>query len=154
MKNSRFLFSGLLLLFVISLSGQNGLDGMRKNAISVNALGTSPFVGVTYERIISPKGTFEIGVGIPSVGIGFKLYPSGIEEQKLLFHVGATANVTDLGDGVLIGGTLYLAYVPVGISFFSSGGFNFGLDVGPSLVFDEDESTFIPYGNLKLGYRF
>lgn len=154
MNYSRILFSGLLMFFVLTLSSQDELAGMRKNAISVNALGTTPFLGVTYERIISPKSTFEIGAGIPSFGLGFKFYPSSIEEQKLLFHLGITANATDLGDGVLIGGILYLAYVPLGISFFSSGGFNFGLDVGPSLVFDEDESTFIPYGNLKLGYRF
>jgi len=144
----------LLVLCAFALHSQENIEGIRKNAISINALGTSPFVGVTYERIVSPKSSFEIGVGIPSVGLGLKLFPSGIQEQKLLFHTGITANVTDLGDGVLIGGILYLAYLPIGISFFSTGGFNFGLDVGPSLVFDEDESTFIPYGNLKLGYRF
>lgn len=154
MKIRKILLVAFLTLSGFTLHSQENISEIRRNAISINALGTSPFVGVTYERIISPKSSFEIGVGIPSVGLGLKLFPSGIQEQKLLFHTGITGNVTDLGDGVLIGGILYLAYVPVGISFFSTGGFNFGLDVGPSLVFDEDESTFIPYGNLKIGYRF
>ena len=43
-----------------------------------------------------------------------------------------------------------VVYLPIGISYYSKKGFNFGIDLGPGRAYER----FIPYGNLKFGYRF
>ena len=109
-------------------------------------------MGITYERILSDKINFEIGLGIPSIGVGMKVFPSGIREGKLMFHTGITATYFDTRDSFLdaLG---VIAYLPLGMSYFGEAGFNFGIDVGPGVAMG-DETVFVPYGNLKVGYRF
>jgi len=126
---------------------------MRRNAISFNIIGTTPIVGITYDRIVSENMSIEVGVGIPSIGAGFKYYPAGIKESKMLFHVGLTAIVistkaldiwgTSEEDGLLIG------YLPIGVSYFGEKGFNLGVDLGPAVA-----ANFGVWGNVKVGYRF
>jgi len=155
MKNKYLILICFLFLSstIYSQEIKNETNEIRKNAISFNILGTTPIMGITYERIVSDKISFEIGLGIPSIGVGMKIFPYGIREGELMFHTGITATYIDLGDGDYIGGQGVLAYLPLGMSYFGKAGFNFGIDVGPGVVMS-DETTFVPYGNLKLGYRY
>ncbi|MEP6261154.1 MAG: hypothetical protein ABJ092_06220 [Gillisia sp.] len=147
-----------LSIIFISYSGNaqeatSGFDGMRKNAISINILGTTPLIGITYDRVVSEKVSIEIGAGIPSVGAGFKYYPWGIKESKILFHVGLTGSYV-FSEALDVWGNsekkgIFMGYLPIGISYFGERGFNFGIDVGPVAA-----AIVAPYGNLKLGYRF
>lgn len=149
------IFSILLVSFSsIAQETTSGIEGMRKNAISFNILGTTPFVGITYDRIVSENLSVEIGVGIPSVGAGFKYYPSGIKESKMLFHIGLTgtiisAKALDIWGSSEDDAGIFVAYLPIGVSFFGEKGFNLGVDLGPAVA-----EKFAPWGNVKVGYRF
>lgn len=141
-------------IFIYAQETGNGIEGIRKNAVSFNLLGTTPAIGITYERIVSNKISLEIGVGIPSIGLGMKIFPFNIREEKIMFHTGLTATYVEIpsfGFGSGEHGTII--YLPIGMSYFGAGGFNFGIDVGPGAVFITDTSL-IGYGNLKVGYRY
>lgn len=148
---------GFFLIFITFLGNaqeaSSGIDGMRKNAISFNVLGTTPLVGFTYDRIVSEKVSLEIGAGFPSVGAGFKYYPWNIKESEILFHVGLSTSFvfSEVFDvwGTSDNSGLFMGYLPIGISYFGKQGFNLGVDIGPAVA-----AIVIPYGNLKLGYRF
>lgn len=151
-------FSLILVLLLVSFLGNaqetnSNMDGMRKNAISFNILGTTPVIGITYDRIVSENMSIEIGAGVPSIGAGFKYYPWNIKESKILFHVGLTGSLV-FSEAFDIWGTsdqngVFLGYLPIGISYFGEHGFNLGADVGPAVA-----DIISPYFNLKLGYRF
>ena len=139
--------------FVYAQETNSDFDSMRKNAISFNILGATPIIGITYERIVSKNISLEVGAGIPSVGAGFKYYPWGIKESKILFHTGLTGSIV-FSEAFDIWGTsdsngVFLGYLPIGISYFGKKGFNLGLDLGPAVA-----DIVAPWGNVKLGYRF
>ena len=154
-KNYVLLIFSILFISFSSIAQEtkSGIEGMRRNAISFNILGTTPIVGITYDRVVSEYFSIEIGAGIPSVGAGFKYYPSGIKESKMLFHVGLTGIIlsakaldiwgTSEDDGLLV------AYLPIGVSYFGEKGFNLGVDLGPAVA-----AKFGAWGNVKVGYRF
>mgnify|MGYP003132145782 CR=1 FL=1 len=150
-------FLTLILVFMsFFVNGQettSDFDSMRKNAISFNILGATPIIGITYERIVSKNISVEVGGGIPSVGAGFKYYPSGIKESKMLFHLGLTGAIVfseafDVWNTSDTNG-VFLGYLPIGVSYFGERGFNLGVDIGPAVA-----DTFAPWGNVKVGYRF
>ena len=156
MKKVIFIISVILCsATVFSQENKDDFGGVRKNAISFNFLGTTPAIGLTYERIVSKHVSLEVGVGIPSIGIGAKIFFSKIQEQKMMFNIGLTTTYVDLGDGVFIGGRAVIIYVPIGLSYYGSKGFNFGIDVGPITNARYRFVTNIaPYAGLKLGKRF
>ncbi len=139
--------------FVCAQETTSDFDSMRKNAISFNIIGTTPIVGITYDRVVSENVSVEIGAGIPSIGAGFKYYPWNIKESKILFHVGLTGSYV-FSEVFDVWGTsekngIFLGYLPIGISYFGEHGFNLGIDVGPAVA-----AIVVPYANIKLGYRF
>jgi len=155
-KNNILVIFSILFISFSSIAQEttSGIEGMRKNAISFNILGTTPFVGITYDRLVSENLSVEIGVGIPSVGAGFKYYPWGIKESKMLFHVGLTgtiisAKALDIWGSSEDNAGIFVAYLPIGVSFFGEKGFNLGVDLGPAVA-----AKFAPWGNVKVGYRF
>jgi hypothetical protein len=156
MKNQYLILICFLFLSstIYSQEIKNETNEIRKNAISFNIAGTTPIIGITYERIVSDKISLEIGLGIPGIGVGMKVFPFGIREGKLMFHTGITATYVkskDIWSGKDVTGVI--AYLPLGMSYFGKYGFNFGIDVGPAAGM-YDETKFGPYGNLKVGYRF
>ena len=146
----------LTLVLIISTSliySQKSLDdieGLRKNAISFSFFGATPVVGITYERILASKLSIEIGVGLPSAGLGFKIYPHNVKVDKPMFHVGVTATYFVSQESEMTPPPSFVIYIPIGVSVFKKKGFNFAVDLGPGYAYDR----FIPYGNLRFGYRF
>lgn len=122
---------------------------LRKNGISLNLLGASPFFGLTYERLLARFLSLEVGVGFIGVGAGAKIYPFKAKEGKAIFHTGITIATEALSE-------VSVTYVPIGISYFSRGGFNFGIDLGPAHYSEGwgNNENFSVYGNLKMGIRF
>jgi hypothetical protein len=156
MKNFIFIISIILCpTAVFSQEIKDDFGGIRKNAISFNFLGTTPVIGLTYERIVSNYVSLEVGVGLPSIGIGAKIFFSKVQEQKMMFNTGLTVTYIDFGDGYLLNGSGVVIYVPVGLSYYGLKGFNFGVDVGPGINTGYNDGTIIiPYAGLKLGRRF
>ncbi len=144
----------------------NEIEGLRKNAISFNFFGTTPVIGITYERLIIGNFSAEIGVGFPSLGLGVKLFPWKIVPGKLRFHVGVTLLYTTTEGNSEptheMGWQGLVIYFPIGFSLYGKRGFNFGFDFGLGNYWSGyfgNENGFnrgqlIPWGNLKFGYRF
>lgn len=129
----------------------------KENSISLNIAGTTPFIGVAYERLISDRFNLEAGLGVFSVGVEIKYFPFPIYNNKMVFHLALGTNLfatpfDTFGSGDF-SSTNYLAF---GLSYFGREGFNFGLGIGPSINYDFtfEEVALSIYGNLKLGYRF
>ena len=149
----------LILIFLpIFLFGQ----GLDKNSISGNILGSSSILGITYERYLSDRIIVEFGVGMVGIGTGFNYYISQIKTESWCPYVGlkySTLILVDMGGGIL-------TYIPFGVTFFTSSRLklNIGADIGPSYAkwissdFMEFESTetktFLLHGNIKIGIRF
>lgn len=139
---------------------------MEKNSISTNIFGCSPLVGITYERYLSRKFIYEIGIGILGVGTGITFYPFDIKNSEFCFYTGAKFSAVSL---LMVGGA-YGGYIPFGVTFFSKYRFNIGLDIGPALgkwerggrpdpeadpnINYDNSKNINVYGNLKISYRF
>lgn len=65
----------------------------KKNAISLNVAGTTPFVGITYERLLSNQFNLEVGLGVLSIGAAIKYYPFLIYDNKMVLHLSFGANL-------------------------------------------------------------
>ena len=126
---------------------ETGLADFKKNGISVNLFGASPFFGLTYERLLSKYFSLEAGVGLVSLGGGIKIYPYKAKEGKAIFRTGLTVAHEYFTEYTI-------TYIPLGVSFFGKKGLNFGLDLGPSYYNDGYDNFIFIYGNLKLGIRF
>lgn len=154
-----FLLSAIVVIFSFTLNAQSNETEIQKNSFSVNILGPSSVVGITYERIVKNSIILEVGVGLIGVGAGISFYPFNIKASKLSPYVGAkfsTAVLVDVGGG-------YVGYIPLGVTFFSKHKINIGLDIGPAYgqlsesgfaENEETETTIYLYGNLKIGLRF
>ena len=138
------------MLLIHGQKSLNDIEGLRKNAISFTFFGATPILGITYERVLAKKLSLEIGVGLPSIGLGVKIFPRNIQVNKPMFHIGITATYFASQESEMTPSPTFLVYIPIGVSVFKRKGFNFCIDLGPGYAFDR----FIPYGNLKLGYRF
>ncbi|UQD55653.1 hypothetical protein [Flavobacterium sp. K5-23] len=156
MRRIYFVISTLLLSSAAFSQGNSANGGdIKKNAVSFSILGTTPIVGLTYERILSNHLSIEAGIGLPSFGLGVKVFFSEIKEQKMMFNTGLTATYVDFGDSYLFSGNTVILYLPIGLSYYGVKGFNFGIDLGPALNTGyEDAAIIIPYGGIKLGKRF
>ena len=86
---------------------------IEKNSISLNILGTSSVLGVTYERFITQKIQVEFGIGLIGIGVGVNYYINKIEKNKLNTYIGLKTTsivLVDVGGGTLL-------YIPIGINF-------------------------------------
>jgi hypothetical protein len=160
----RFIFIVVMFLCSMAMYSQgNGsnFEGIKKNAISFNFLGTTPIIGITYERILSEYLSLELGLGSNSAGLGVKILPFKIKASAMMFTTGFTAIYADYKDGWLANGKRVQFYVPIGINYYGTKGFNFGIDVGPGYrmnIKDSntyiDDNGFLPWAGLKIGQRF
>ena len=156
----------LLLILCISIYFMDSSFGQddekwtsvsKKNSISLNIAGTTPFIGITYEHLISNRFNFEAGLGVYSIGAAIKYFPFPIYNNKMVFHLVLGTNLFSTPFDTFGSGDFSSTnYLALGLSYFGKEGFNFGLGIGPSINYDftfkEVSQSF--YGNLKLGYRF
>lgn len=126
---------------------KNGFTELKKNGISANILGTSPFFGLTYERLLSKYLSLEAGAGLVSLGGGIKIYPLRAKEGQAIFHTGITVAHEYYSEYTI-------SYIPLGISFFGQKGLNLGVDLGPAYYIDGYDNFIFFYGNVKFGIRF
>lgn len=146
---------------MFSQENKNDFDGIRKNGISFNFLGTTPVIGITYERVLSQYMSLELGFGSNSAGLGVKILPFKIKESTMMFTTGLSTTYADYKDGWLANGKRVQLFVPIGISYYGTKGFNFGFDVGPGyrMYIKEsnninDDNGFLPWAGIKIGQRF
>jgi len=126
---------------------KNGFTELKKNGISVNLFGTSPFFGLTYERLLSKYISLEAGAGLVSLGGGIKIYPFKAKEGQAIFHAGITVAHEYYTEYTV-------SYIPLGFSYFGQKGLNLGVDLGPAHFSDGYDNYILFYGNIKFGIRF
>jgi len=162
MKKSVFVVAVFFCSTIMfSQENKNDFDGIRKNGISFNFLGITPIIGITYERVLSQYMSLELGIGSNSAGLGVKILPFKIKESTMMFTTGLSTTYADYKDGWLANGKRVQLYVPIGISYYGTKGFNFGIDVGPGYRMYIKESNnvndyngFLPWAGIKIGQRF
>ncbi len=132
----------------------------KKNAISLCALGISPLIGFSIERMLSDKLAIEVGIGQQKYGItsgiGIKYVTTDFQIQKLKAHIAPSIFFNDwdnLKDNYK--GRYICGYLGVGANYIDKYGFNYSIDIGPIFSFEKLRTNgFSPYGSLKFGYRF
>ena len=124
----------------------------KKNILSGSFFGMTPLIGITYERLLTPFLGVDIGIGLPSAGVGFKLYTPQIRDDKWNFHIGGSHHffVFPWAGG-------WKTYFPIGLNRMSGNGFRISFDLGPQISWYENigsnyTTTF--NGNLRIGKAF
>ena len=115
-----------------------------KNIISLKIGADDPWVGITYERLLTQHLGTEVQVGLLGASLGPKIYFPGIRNERMNFYVGAL-----LGWGM--GGQK--TYFPIGINVLTKNNFRFSLDAGPRIWHKEGEDNFLGF-SLKIGKGF
>lgn len=124
----------------------------KKNILSGSLLGMTPILGIVYERLITPFLGVDIGIGLPSLGAGVKLYFPQLRDNKLSFHVGASHHFFVMP---WAGG--WKTYFPVGINYLSDTGFRISFDLGPKIDWYENigsQYNVFATTNLRIGKAF
>ncbi|MBE0638180.1 MAG: hypothetical protein IH598_06660 [Bacteroidales bacterium] len=114
-----------------------------KNIVSLNLGASDPYVGVYYERLLTPNFGAEAGVGILGASLGVKFYFPAIRNGRLNFHLGASQGY---GYGE------WKAYFPIGVNVLTNKNFRFSLDAGPQIWYDTNDIT--PSFSIRLGKAF
>lgn len=141
-------------------------NDIETHSVSGNVLGSSSLVGITYERVLSKKFIFEVGLGYVGLGTGITFYPFKIKKFNVCPYTGIKFSFLVLPEVV----GAYGGYIPFGVTLFSKHRVNIGIDIGPALGkweeggnlhFEYDPSInynrshkINVYGNLKIGFRF
>lgn len=126
-------------------------------SLSANALGTASLVGITYDKIINEHLAWEVGIGVAGVGAGVTYYPKKMRLNTFCPYIGIKLSPFALVD---VGGA-YGGYIPLGVTFFETTRFNFGIDIGPGYANtdfieappNKKENRFVVFGNIKAGIR-
>ena len=150
LKKIVLILSGILLLLSFNKSEAQDII-TEKNFISLGVLGTSSYIGVTYERMLTDEWAAEIGVGVLSVGFGATYYPWKIKEGDISFYTGMKYSSPNVITAIILipDQTDAALYVPIGFTYATSGGFSLGLDVGPNII-----GTSGVWGGIRAGFRF
>lgn len=116
----------------------------RKNILSITMGYSDVFIGVAYERLITPYWGTEVSLGLFGASVGTKFYFPRITPKKVNFHVGISQYIGYMG------GT----YLPIGINKLTEGNYRYSIDVGP--YFDElgTDNTPLASFNFRIGKAF
>ena len=159
----------IMLLISAMLTNVNAQEVEQSNAMierssfSANIMGSSSLGGITFDKVISDKFIWEIGLGYVGFGTGLTYYPFNIQKSKICPYTGLKFSFLGLPEVVMAG----WGYIPIGVTFFSKQRLNIGIDVGPALgkmknVSNPEknwESSLFRdrkiriFGNLKVGFR-
>lgn len=148
---------------VLSQSKKNSEFLTHKSAISISALGPSPMFGIVGEQLLGNTVSLELALGVPSIGIGLKVYPFKAKTHRMNLHLAAGGAI----GAVPLSGPFNIRYGTIGFSYFGGGRFNLGLDAGlgrmesnriwGDTAKSEEDSRAIEtglYGNFRIGFRF
>ena len=124
---SRNLLTIFLLLFAPGLltagNRWSSSGGIKAQSISVKVFGPPAWpLGLSYGQMLTERLSLELGVGLLSCGAGFDYYLTNPRERGFAFHTG------------LYGGYIFDSYpifhIPVGVSYFGKGNFQYSLNYG------------------------
>ncbi len=118
-----------------------------KNIVYLKLGALDPWVGIGYERLLSPNISVEATIGLLGIAAGANLYFPSIKPGKIGFKSGLihgwSANPFDLSTK---------GYVPLGINYLSKSNVSLCVDAGPAYWYDSGE-VLVSF-NLKVGKAF
>jgi hypothetical protein len=117
----------------------------NRNNLSAHLGFFDPWVGIYYERLISPYWGFDASIGLIGGSIGAKVYYPKLSNGKVSLYTGLSEGVL-----LLIG---YKHYIPIGLTYLGKKGFRMSFDIGPQIYYDKNEETYMGF-TLKLGKSF
>jgi hypothetical protein len=118
------------------------------NIISARFGFVFPFIGINYERLLSPNLGLEASIGFIGASAGVNVYFPSIKPGKIGFKTGLT-------QGVLINpleGVETSTYIPIGISYLAKSSFVLSIDCGPQYWYSDQD--FLPGFSAKIGKAF
>lgn len=118
------------------------------NIISVRLGFVFPFIGINYERLLTPNIGLEASIGVLGVSAGANVYFPSIKPGKIGFKTGLTQGVNVDPNG----GIEMSTYVPFGINYLANNSFVFSFDVGPQYWYANKD--FLPGFSVKIGKAF
>ena len=135
----------LLLVLIFPLVGTSQTSTTDKTIfpdkiLSVKLGADDPWLGVTYEKLISQSVGLEGQIGFFGASFGVKYYFLALENKKINFSAGISPG---LG---LSGGKVYF---PVAVNFWLKGNYRISFDMGPTVNFGSTNN--IPNFSLKIG---
>jgi hypothetical protein len=83
----------ILLCSTAAFAQENDSFGGTKKCYFLNR--DLSVIGITYERIVSEYVSLEVGVGLPSIGIGAKIFAKSKSKNDV--NTGLTATYVDFG---------------------------------------------------------
>lgn len=117
---------------------------VRRFGINLNAMGGTPYGGITLDAFPFKHIMLEVGIGVPSVSAGLKVFITNPIKHALNVYAGYQIISVGLG----YGGTLH--YFPIGITYIGKKRFQIGFDLGPAR---ESADYKYVYGGFKIGLR-
>ncbi len=141
-------------------SFETDIRQQRKPGLSLQAGGPLALGGLSLDVFLSPQWNLDMGVitlgeGFAGVDAGFKYH--WLEEDPGLRwspYIGAQLGYVNVE--IFDTDQVAIFYLPVGVQFMTPGGFNLALEVafwGATEVGGNDSNA-IPWGSVKIGYRF
>jgi hypothetical protein len=104
-----------------------------------------PWVGIYYERLVTPYWGIDGAIGLIGASVGTKVYFPRLSAGKVYFYSGISE------------GTLLLVgpkhYIPIGLTYLGKKSFRISLDIGPQIYYDKNEENQIGL-TLKFGKSF
>jgi hypothetical protein len=138
---------------------------IEKRSLSANLMGSSSLFGITFDKVLSDRFIWELGLGYVGIGTGITCYPFEIKKSSFCPYTGVKVSFLVLPE--VLGA--YGGYIPLGVTYFSGHRINIGIDIGPALgewaegggppaEYDENAEynrthKIRVYGNLKIGFR-
>lgn len=122
-----------------------------KNIVSVNIMGATPFVGITYQRNLFNRVGLEAGLGYAySYEAGAKFYFTKLSTNQLNAYVGASYTHWDFL------APFNIVYLSTGLHMSFKSGVVVALGVGPANRYDImfDKWHWSGWGNLSIGFPF
>jgi len=116
-----------------------------RNNLSAHLGIFDPWVGIYYERLISPYWGFDAAIGLIGGSIGTKVYYPKLSNGKVSFYTGISEGF------LLLVGPKH--YIPIGLTYLGRKSFRISLDIGPQIYYDKNEENIIGL-TLKLGKSF
>jgi hypothetical protein len=133
-------YSKLLLMLVlifpllgISQTTTTNESSFPDKILSVKIIGRDdPWVGVTYEKLVSEHLGLEGQIGLFGASVGVKYYFLVPKIKSVNFSIG-----TSPGYGI----TGVRAYFPIAVNFWSQRNYRYSLDIGPNISLGNEESN-------------
>jgi hypothetical protein len=124
-----------------------------KNIICGRVSSVFGYLGVSYERLLSPNLGLEATVGLVGASVGANVYFPAIEPGKLTFRTGLTyGQTTSLEAIVWADGPSSTFYIPIGMNLLTRNDFFLSVDAGPQFLHLEDDYMF--GFSVKIGRAF